>query len=227
MTRDRRTLPEQSQKTQIEESAPPNQENKQNSSSNQSSIAKVQQEFSDKKSQTRSFRDISQWNPFTEGQKTEVERKVAEDSQSNQNTKSTGDVKKIIQQEQANVIAEKSARVLFRCKSLFPFDLFPDEFTIDQLKVTKRQREFFSSEAIHSVLISDISHVEVTYAGFLARLIIKRSNGEYVSVGNLKKKDALKAKQIIQGIIVAKSQNIELGMLSVPEIVDKLQKLGQ
>jgi hypothetical protein len=125
---------------------------------------------------------------------------------------------------------KKSHSVLMCVKSVFPFELFPDVLTIDENKITLSCREF-AYENIHSVLIEDITFVTVDMAILHATLNITDSTGERfpveLSIHNLKKEEAEKARCLIQGLVAAKKLNIDFNAFGREELVEKLIKLGE
>lgn len=120
-------------------------------------------------------------------------------------------------------------RMLLKISAVFPFDLFPDELIIDECKVSIICREFFFSEDIHSINIEMIKDVDVETGPFFAKLQIVPDGypGHPLLVRFLRKKDANLARSIIQGLMVAKRNNIDLAKIDDPDLVNKLELLGK
>lgn len=120
-------------------------------------------------------------------------------------------------------------RMLYKLSAIFPFDLFPDEIIIDECKVSIVFREFFFSEDIHSINIEMIRDVDVETGPFFAKLQIVPDGypGHPLIVRYLRKKEAYKARSVIQGLMVAKRNNIDLEKIDEPDLVDKLELLGK
>lgn len=120
-------------------------------------------------------------------------------------------------------------RMLFRISAIFPFDLFPDEIIIDECKVSVVFREFFFSDDIHSINIEQIRDVDVETGPFFAKLQIVPDGypSKPLIVRYLSKKQAYRARSIIQGLMVAKRNNIDLGKIDEPDLAGKLESLGR
>lgn len=125
-------------------------------------------------------------------------------------------------------LVKESQLKLFSAKSVFPLDLFPDQIEIDPVQVHITLKEFFKSKRIHSIAIKDISDVFIESAGPFASLkLIDRDFVENtVSVNFLKYADALKAKKIIQGLMVADREGIDLTQADYKSLAVKLEQLG-
>ncbi len=126
-------------------------------------------------------------------------------------------------------LVRESARILFQAKSIFPFDLFPDEISIDPIKVNIVSHEFFASARVHCIYIKNISDVFVDCSPFFASLkIIDQGfteNEEIVTT--LSKDNAMKARRIIQGLVVAHKQGVDVTRLEQDtDLVEKLEALG-
>ncbi len=124
---------------------------------------------------------------------------------------------------------------LLRAKSLFPFQLFPDTITIDTTKVTIIEKTMFATEAIHSCTLKDLSDVEVQTAFFMGTVYIRympQSNSpgmnepKEIKITALKREDAMKAKKILRGVLVAKAEKINIATLTPEELQAVLEKFG-
>lgn len=118
---------------------------------------------------------------------------------------------------------------LFSCTSIFPFTLFPDTVSIDANKVDITHRLFFFSKNIRTLLIEDIRFVNVTTNLFFAKLHFEvvgyEKNPDPVRF--LSKEDALKAKQIITGLIATNKKDISLKNVKKKTIKKSAQKIGK
>lgn len=118
--------------------------------------------------------------------------------------------------------------VLLQCTTVFPFDLFPDRLTIDLNKVTLSKHEFFKSEIVTGILIKDIKEVNLSSAWFLATLTITAANEpEPISISYLQTNDALKARRILQGLMSALKEGIDLNKVKSDDLPEKLETLGK
>ncbi|RJP47326.1 MAG: hypothetical protein C4584_00630 [Armatimonadetes bacterium] len=130
-------------------------------------------------------------------------------------------------------IIKGADKTLFQAKSYFPFDFFPDEVTVDINQVAIINRNFFNTaNAYQSISIDDILEVYISTGFFLASLIIidKARVPTPSEVRSLSKTDAVKARRIIQGLVVAKRQGVDLTSLTgieTEDLIQQLEKLGQ
>jgi hypothetical protein len=125
---------------------------------------------------------------------------------------------------------------LFHQKSVFPFSLFPDTLIIDTTKVTIAKKQLFATEYITTIPLKDLSDVNVQTALFLATITIKympqsaspgMNEAVEVKIPNLRREDAIKAKNILKGALVAKAEEIDIAKLSPEEIDKVLHKFGE
>jgi hypothetical protein len=125
-------------------------------------------------------------------------------------------------------LVNNSEKILFKTKSMFPFTWFPDEMIIDPIKINVISKEFFSAERIHCIYIKNILDVFLDVGPFSSTLrIVDQSFTENtVVVAALKKQDAYKARKIIQGLIVAHQQEIDVTGIDDEDLTEKLERLG-
>lgn len=141
-------------------------------------------------------------------------------------------------------LVEQSKKVLLKISSVFPFDLFPDIVTIDENRVSIITKELFETEQVLSIPIKSISNVVINTIPFFASLILyigrqRSSNGSeegeaggeqskirVVTINFLKQAEAIKARRIIQGLMMATEQKIDFGKIEVGDLIKQLEKLG-
>lgn len=128
-------------------------------------------------------------------------------------------------------LLKESQNILFRFHTVFPFDLFPDEVTIDENKVNIVKKRFYFSYSVHSVLISDITDISLETGPFFASLtIIDSSNYRFpieIKISNITKENAYTARKIIQGMIATKRNNISLASLPINKVRNDVSILGE
>ncbi len=126
-------------------------------------------------------------------------------------------------------LAGKSDSVLLKVSTFWPFTFFVNDIIIDPYKVNIIFREFFWSEHIHSVMIKDILDVVVDTSIFFATITIVDQGyiENSICITYLKRKDALKARKIIQGLIIAHRQSVDLSVLKTSQIKDQAEELGK
>ncbi len=136
------------------------------------------------------------------------------------------------QRERFNSLVKRSSQTLYKIKTVFPYNFFPTTVSIDPQKVTLQIKNFFSSSEIRSIHIKNISHVFVDTGPFFATLVlidqsILDDNVGKIQIPYLKKQEALKARRIIQGLIVAHKEEIDITKLSDDNVVRKLEEIGR
>src|SRR5690348_14171043 len=116
------------------------------------------------------------------------------------------------EKEKLQSLIDKPQKPLLVISTVFPFDFFPDTLVIETIKVHLISRHFFASEQIHSFLVKGIADVFVETGPIFATLnillqMVTREN-QQTQIKNLWKHDAVKARDIIQGLIIASRENI-------------------
>lgn len=131
--------------------------------------------------------------------------------------------------EEIEELIEHSEKPIFELSTIFPLDLFPDKLTIDINKINLLSSEFFASGRVHSVMIKDVGDVFIDTDLFFAKLTIidKGFTENSISLKYLKKKDASKARRIVQGLVVANEQKIDLSQFTPEDLATKLEELGK
>ncbi len=131
-----------------------------------------------------------------------------------------------------DVLASRADQILFTSKAIFPFDFFPNNITIDANKVNIIIKTFFFTETVTSILLKEIMDVRVEATLFLGKLIIDygphplKINTVYVP--SLWKSEALRAKEIIEGVLVAyRAENIDTTKLKPAETLEELTEVGK
>src|SRR4030043_687693 len=103
----------------------------------------------------------------------------------------------------ANLV-KKSNRILTSISShAFPIDLFPDTVNVEEGRITIINRHLLSSE-IHSVDVKDISNIFINTTFIFSQLVIisKTFEENEVKIKGLRKKEAVFARRIIEGLRV-------------------------
>lgn len=132
-------------------------------------------------------------------------------------------------EQKVNDLVEKSDKTLIRISGIFPFDFFPDEVTVDMNKVNIINRSFLTRK-VHSVFIKDVSDVFIVDGIFFSQLSIVDEGfiENEITVNFLHKDEASKIRRVIQGLVVASKQDIDMSKFG-PSNFDrkKLEVLGQ
>ncbi|HSW97980.1 MAG TPA: hypothetical protein VLF89_09210 [Candidatus Saccharimonadales bacterium] len=138
------------------------------------------------------------------------------------------------QSEKFEKLIKKSDRVLLRIKAVFPFELFPDSVVIDESKINIVHRIFFWTGEIQSIPIQHVQDVEVDTSVLFATLKILPTGFSVVSmtenwvkVNYLWRRDALRARRIIAGLLIASREGIDLTKVDSKDFVKKIEILGK
>lgn len=151
------------------------------------------------------------------------QRDDSEDSQEDESKQAKRDL---------DTITHRAESTLLEAKAIFPFDFFPNSVKIDANKVDIILRSFFFSETVTSILLKEIMDVRVETALFFGKLIIDYGPHplkiKSVYVANLKRHDALKAKEIIEGMLVLyRGENINTAKLKPEETMAEVREIGK
>ncbi len=135
-------------------------------------------------------------------------------------------------QKEVDILVSRAEKILLKAKGVFPFDFFPDTLTIDANKVNIITKTFFASETVVSVMFKEIMDVRVETALFLGKLLIDYGPHPLkittITIPNLRRKDALKAKEIIEGTLVLyRGENIDTTKLKPEETIDEIKQIGK
>lgn len=133
------------------------------------------------------------------------------------------------QEQRVYEMARKSMQVLYQTRTVFPFDFFPDTLTITANKIEVVNSSFFGSNQTTSVPLRDIANVEIQTSPFFAtvRIINIRFPMHPLTLQYLKKPDAIKAKNIIDGLLVAISQGADITAIEPEQFLREIEQVGQ
>ncbi len=125
-------------------------------------------------------------------------------------------------------LVTKTARVLLKISGIFPFDFFPDELVIDENKVSIIAKGLID-ESIYSIAIKDLGDVSVETVFIFASLTISdnRMNHQEIKVKWLDPDEAVRAHNMIQGLILGREQKIDWAKIRTEELAKKVEELGK
>ncbi|HVA10540.1 MAG TPA: hypothetical protein VNG32_00040, partial [Candidatus Dormibacteraeota bacterium] len=128
-----------------------------------------------------------------------------------------------------NAIHNKATTVLMTCRTLFPFDLFPNTLIIDYNKIDIIYRTFFRTSRTMSIPIARLNHVTVNSTFFLSTLEIDVRGFEHKPqpLSFLRTVDAHRAKDLLFGLMSAYASKIDLTRLPLQESMEKLIDIGR
>lgn len=126
-------------------------------------------------------------------------------------------------------LASGNNEVLCTIRSLFPFDFFPSTIVITRAKVDIIDMIFFFSKDFCSFMIPEIGRVEVSTNLFFSTLSIRGKTVDKVlkKVSYLRPSDAIRAQSIIQGLLIAKAENVNVTGIDTPTVESAVHTLGQ
>lgn len=110
---------------------------------------------------------------------------------------------------------------LLNIESVWPFEFFPNRLIIDEEDITIVEKRFFFMGWTETIPASEIQDVRMYMGPFLASLSIQKKPPviKQIEINNLWKKDALRAKELIDGLIL---ENRDL--IKIPEKTPLLAK---
>ena len=124
-------------------------------------------------------------------------------------------------------LGQGSGRVLCSIRSIFPLDAVPDILTVDENKVTVELRQLLEAQT-HVMLVSDIADVDLDATALYAtlRLQPRATGAAWISISNLKKEEAAKARQLISGLMLAHERDIDLSQVDDGDLYGQVIACG-
>jgi len=121
-------------------------------------------------------------------------------------------------------------RILAQARSVFPFMLFPDMITVDRQKLTIVYKQFFKSHQTVGVPLENVKNIQADLGPFFGSLTI--TSDQFINntqtITHLARGDAKNIQQLVQGIVAAISEGIDLSKIEkTGELKDLLCKLGE
>jgi len=135
---------------------------------------------------------------------------------------------KELAKKEINTLVKKSERKLLEVKSVFPFDFFPDRVVVDDQKVNLVFGLFLFSDHVFPIQYKDLRSITVTTGLFFGSLFFDVQGFEEnpQRVNFLWREDAIRARRIIMGLLVAAREGIDLSKLPTDELVGKANTIG-
>ncbi len=132
-------------------------------------------------------------------------------------------------EQKLDKMVEQSRSNLLYIKTAIPFNPFPHKVIVDIHKVTIIYKYFFFSEQVHSVYIKDISDVliETSWIFSTLKIVDVGFTDNSIDINYLTRGDAVMARKIIQGLIVAHKNGLDLSKYESPDLSKKLEELGR
>jgi hypothetical protein len=99
---------------------------------------------------------------------------------------------------------------------------------IEESRITFITRDFFLSSQIHSIDIKDITNIFINTSPLFAQLVIisKTFKENEIRVSYLRKKEAIFARRIIEGLRTFESKQVDTSRYTKDELITKLEELS-
>jgi len=125
-------------------------------------------------------------------------------------------------------LAKNSETVLLQISTVFPFDFFPDQISIETTQVNIVRSDFFFDHSIQSIPIKNILEVRIQDSILFSSLTLLDNAYQHneVTISYLKKGQANKARRIIQGLVIASKEGVDCSTLEVQELAELSERLG-
>jgi hypothetical protein len=129
--------------------------------------------------------------------------------------------------EHPHVEPQADSSVLARFKAVFPLQLFPDELIIEEKRVIWIHRFGPRMCEVITLLPEDINTVEASAGPFFGHLHVSIPRHDIeILIDRLWRKDALFARDLIEGLSTAARQKLEVEGETVREKADFLVRLS-
>lgn len=132
---------------------------------------------------------------------------------------------------QLNNLAKMTNNRLYKLTAIFPFDFFPNQIFIEEKQIIIVYKQFFFASQDYHILIQDILMPIVETSLFFATFKIEMGPGGFQQnpppVQFLRKKQALRAKRIIVGLLICHKEKINLSPFNNKELLEKLEEIGR
>jgi hypothetical protein len=132
--------------------------------------------------------------------------------------------------QELHKVARDSRVVLAKATAVFPITLFPGTVAVDRSQVSITKRTFFLAGDVTSIQVDDILNVTAVVGPLFGKVRIATryfDPDKPYDVDHFWRDDALRIAAIINGLVVAKANNIDISALSGNELVETLKRVGQ
>ncbi len=179
---------------------------------------------------------VSYWLEKLFNQEKEKNKKLQDNENGKQTLKNKGKqdfVENYSKQVETNKqslvdMVHNSNSILMSISSAALFDFFPTTINVEATRVTIITRQLFSSQ-VHSVDIKDISSVFIETSILFAAitLISKTFSQKELLINNLRKKEAILLRRVIEGLRMFEKKDINITNFSREELLIKLKELSE
>jgi hypothetical protein len=126
-------------------------------------------------------------------------------------------------------LVDEMSTVLFCARTAFPFHPLPIEIIIEKTKLSIKTPIFFYSYETKSIILEEISRIEVTtnlWFGTLNIISTIPITQPFI-IPYLWKKDALKIQKIVQGLMVGIHEGVDLSEVPAEDLKRNAERLGK
>lgn len=125
------------------------------------------------------------------------------------------------------VPASEISRELLRIRGTWPFDMAQDELIIEEKRIIIKRNTFPFGGYVLSLPIKKLVSFEVNHAFFYSALYIKGEGNSLNYVMQwLKPKDAIRAKELVDGLRLQESELIEIKEKDPEKLAQTLESIG-
>jgi len=123
---------------------------------------------------------------------------------------------------------ERRSRVLGRFRSMFPFMLFPDELIVEENRVIWKNWQGPGMTSVISIMATDISNVQASHGPIFGHIHVgSLVGGPEILVEKLSRKDAVRARALIEGIILTARERLTVRKKEITKEEEELSQLGE
>jgi hypothetical protein len=125
--------------------------------------------------------------------------------------------------EHPHVESQPGSAVLAEFKSIFPFELFPDELIVEEKRIIWIHRFGPKMCEVVTLLPEDINRVEASTGPFFGHIHISIPRHDIeVLIERLSRKEALRSRDLIDGLATAARQSLRIEGSTKEEKIDFL-----
>lgn len=109
------------------------------------------------------------------------------------------------------VVSNGTSRVLGRFRQIFPLSLLPGQIIVEELRIVWFQRTGPWSNAVISIMATDIASVNASCGPFFGHIHIKSlTGGPEIMVDNLTKGNVYKIRSLVEGVALASREGLSI-----------------
>ena len=124
--------------------------------------------------------------------------------------------------------ASDVSKELLRIKGNQPFDMAPDELIIEEKRIIVKRNSFPAGGSVVTLPIKHLVSFEVNHAILYSAVYIKgQQNNVNIVMQWLNPDDAVRAKEVIDGLRLQEAESIEIQEKDPKKIADALQSIGR